>query len=140
MSITKIEACGGVVLRVIAGNPEVLVIFRRGYWDLPKGKREDAESLEECAVREVAEETGLSGIHIIQELGTTEHRYNEQGVTIHKTTYWYLMTADVESELTPQAEEDIERVDWMDFSEAFKRVGFQNLKVVLDRVRVHLPS
>lgn len=135
MNATNIEACGGVVVRNSSGKSEILAIFRRGYWDLPKGKREEGESLEQCAIREVSEETGVTGLSIINDLGTTVHHYSELGVMIHKTTYWYLMITDSDGALTPQSEEDIESVVWMDFEEAYKRVGFQNLKIVLSRAR-----
>jgi 8-oxo-dGTP pyrophosphatase MutT (NUDIX family) len=61
-----IEAAGGLVLNE-RGN--LLMIFRRGKWDLPKGKRDAGESIETCAVREVEEETGLVGVQLLKPVG-----------------------------------------------------------------------
>jgi len=51
------------------------MIFRRGKWDLPKGKLDKGETLEQCAVREVREETGLKKIKLQSPLMTTYHTY-----------------------------------------------------------------
>ena len=67
-----ITAAGGLVLNP---NTEILMIFRRGHWDLPKGKLDEGETIVSCAVREVQEETGLSDIHVDQFLLMTKHTY-----------------------------------------------------------------
>lgn len=127
-----IQACGGVVYRIESGRIQVLVIFRRGYWDLPKGKREEGESIAMCAVREVSEEVGIQIPMIVSELGTTLHTYSFEGTHYHKETHWFSMITR-STEFNPQLEEDIELVQWLDLDEAMKRVGFQNLKTVLIR-------
>ncbi|MCO6493377.1 MAG: NUDIX hydrolase [Phaeodactylibacter sp.] len=104
-----IEAAGGVVY-----NPkgEVLLIFKRDHWDLPKGKIDDGESREAAAVREVLEETGLSSAELGDFLGVTYHTYRgPKGGRVLKYTYWYRMKAADET-LAPQAEEDIEHAEW----------------------------
>jgi len=105
-----IEAAGGVVR-----NPDdrVLVIFRRGFWDLPKGKIDPGESPEEAAVREVMEETGLEAADLIGFLMPTYHIYREKGRRMLKHTYWFRMEAE-QDRLKPQAEEQIERAEWRD--------------------------
>jgi len=128
----SIQACGGVVYRITQTGVEVLCIYRRGYWDLPKGKREDNESLEMCAVREVSEETGIPLPMIVAKLGITTHTYSMDGISYNKETWWYSMITSA-IEFSPQHEEDIEQVVWMNLAEARKRVGYQNLRVVLDR-------
>jgi len=127
-----VQACGGVVYRIESGRIQILLIFRRGYWDIPKGKREDGESLAMCAVREVSEEVGIPFPMIVSDLGSTTHSYSLEGIQYHKETFWYTMITRA-SEFSPQHEEDIEQVQWMDLEEAQKRVGFQNLKTVLSR-------
>lgn len=127
-----IQACGGVVYRIMSGRIQVLVIYRRGYWDLPKGKREDGESITMCAVREVSEEVGIPIPMIVSNLGSTTHTYTFEGTQIHKETFWFSMITQ-STDFSPQHEEDIEQVQWMDLDEAIKRVGFQNLKTVLNR-------
>lgn len=112
-----IEAAGGVVR-----NPsgEVLLIFRKGHWDLPKGKQEDGESLEETAVREVEEETGISRLSVeapvsYPELSNdcTYHTYILDGKSILKGSFWYSMTTDYEGQAVPQIEEEIEKAIWV---------------------------
>ena len=54
---------------------EILVIFRRGSWDIAKGKLDPGETLKEAAVREVMEETGISGIKRKELIDITYHTY-----------------------------------------------------------------
>lgn len=122
-----VTAAGGYIVRRGAGEPEVLVIFRRGVWDLPKGKLDAGETVEECALREVREEIGIEDVHLHQPVGTTEHGYDDKEVYAVKTTHWFLMrTAD--TTFTPQKEEDIEQVAWMPWSEAVGCVGYEVLR------------
>jgi 8-oxo-dGTP pyrophosphatase MutT (NUDIX family) len=105
-----ITAGGGVIKNE---NNEVLFIFRRGKWDLPKGKLDDGESIEACAVREVREETGLAEVSITDFMGNTFHTYHEKGKFILKTTVWFRMQAPGNQRLTPQTEEDISAMAWL---------------------------
>jgi 8-oxo-dGTP pyrophosphatase MutT (NUDIX family) len=107
---TVIQAAGGLVTNK---NDEILMIFRRGKWDLPKGKLDKGETLEQCAVREVKEETGLQNISLQKALLTTFHTYHESGKFILKESYWYTMTISDKQPLVPQAEEDIAEARWV---------------------------
>ncbi|MGM0506667.1 MAG: NUDIX hydrolase [Bacteroidota bacterium] len=130
----QVDAGGGVVFRKDRGVCSLLLIFRRGVWDLPKGKLESGESIESCALREVKEETGACPLDIISSLQTTRHTYREGGELISKRTYWFAMEHTGElHDLTPQKEEQIESVAWVPPDEALKRVGYENLKTVLRR-------
>lgn len=131
-----VTAAGGAVFR--SGDEDgmlrVLLIYRRGVWDLPKGKLEDSESLEECAIREVTEETGSAySPKIITPLLKTYHEYEQDEVDYAKTTHWFAMQFPSASEIKfyPQIEEGIEQVKWFPVSEAKKRVGYANLIEVL---------
>lgn len=104
-----IKAGGGLVLN--EAN-ELLFIFRRGKWDLPKGKLDDGETMEECAVREVQEETGLQQVELKKHLITTWHTYDESGHHILKETAWYLLSAPKKQALTPQTVEQITEIEW----------------------------
>ncbi len=108
---TVIQAAGGLVL-----NPqkEILMILRRGKWDLPKGKLDPGESIEQCAIREVEEETGLKKVHSEGFLLTTYHTYHESGKFILKESHWYRMKAATPASLVPQKEEDIVQAVWAD--------------------------
>ena len=131
--VKPITAAGGVVFRTSGKNPdpEVLLIYRNGVWDLPKGKLEKGESIAMCASREVAEETHSELPLIISALGTTYHEYYEKNKKIGKTIYWYSMIFPKEQLLKPQLLEGIERVEWAPIEKAKKKVGFENLKDIL---------
>ena len=113
---THVKAAGGFVLNE---NKEVLMMFRRGKWDLPKGKMDKKETFEECAIRETEEETGLKNITLISPLITTYHTYHEGTRYILKETKWFSMKVRGEQKLIPQAEEQITKLEW---------VGKNNLK------------
>ncbi len=131
----QIKAAGGVVFRLSEEKAEleILLIYRNQTWDLPKGKLEKGETIQMCAVREVAEETGTQLPMVVDDLGTTYHEYTEKGKEIGKTTYWYSMVFPRYQSLTPQIEEGIELIEWVPLGKALEKVGFQNLKEVLFR-------
>lgn len=135
-------AAGGVIFVKTKGNKEtkVLLIYRNGFWDLPKGKLEKKESIPMCAVREVAEETGSEIPIIILGLGTTYHEYQEKKRLLGKTTYWYSMVFPRAQNLVPQESEGIEKMEWFELTKAEQLVGFDNLKEVLKRFKVQNPS
>ncbi len=107
---TFIQAAGGLVQNE---KEEILLIFRRGNWDLPKGKLDKGETLEQCAVREVEEETGLTDVSLIAPLPITYHTYHEGARFILKESHWYLMSAKGSQPLIPQTEEDIQEIKWV---------------------------
>ena len=104
----EIPAAGGVVMN---NKKEILFIFRRGKWDLPKGKINSGESADVAAIREVKEECGLQNLKIIKNLPSTYHTYVEDEQIIIKETYWFLMTTP-DNILIPQKEEDITKAEW----------------------------
>lgn len=107
----KLVKTGGGLIKNKEG--EILLIFRRGKWDLPKGKLDDNETLLECAIREVQEETGLKKIKPGKEIEITYHTYIEFGRHILKESHWFLMTAKENEPFTPQIEEDITEIKWV---------------------------
>jgi len=108
--LVVIKAAGGLVH---TENDHLLLIFRRGKWDLPKGKLDDNEEIETCAVREVNEETGLENIQIEKPLCITYHTYHQDGKFILKESHWYLMRTPKQTNLIPQLEEDIDKAEWI---------------------------
>jgi 8-oxo-dGTP pyrophosphatase MutT (NUDIX family) len=132
VDLKKIKAAGGVLFRKVkGGEPEVLLIRRNGYWDIPKGKLEDHETIEECAAREVAEETGIPVPEIRSYLCGTYHEYDERGERFGKTTYWYSMAETGRAEYSPQIEEGITELKWIDVDTAEEMVEYDNLREVL---------
>ena len=105
-----VKAAGGVVMNE---KNEILLIFRRGKWDLPKGKLTKGEDLETCAIREVEEETGLSNTRIEKLLNITYHTYMEGARYRLKETTWYIMRSTGKQNLLPQTEEDIIELKWV---------------------------
>lgn len=111
----NIKAGGGVVLN---DQGQFLAIYRRGHWDLPKGKREPEESYRQSALREVKEETGVKGLTLVDYLSKSYHVYRlKSGKRILKTTKWYLMSVPGLQKLKPQEEEGIEKVEWIEWAQ-----------------------
>lgn len=108
--MTTVEAAGGLVLNE---KGDVLMIFRRGSWDLPKGKIDPGESVEAAAIREVEEETGLSQLEVKLKLQITYHTYKTDNEFIIKPTHWFKMLLKGSQSLVPQTEEDITQICWM---------------------------
>ncbi|MEE4178078.1 MAG: NUDIX domain-containing protein [Bacteroides sp.] len=109
---TPHEAAGGLVI-----NPQgqLLFIFRKGKWDLPKGHPNPGETTTETALREVEEECGIDQLSIKAPLSCTYHVFpwkNEQWAL--KKTTWFLMTTPSTRKPTPQVQEDIIRAEWID--------------------------
>ena len=116
-----IEAAGGVVQN---DEGKILLIYRKGFWDLPKGKIEQGESIEEAAIREVKEETGVKRLQLgdpilFEGLSNqfTYHTYIYKEKVIMKASYWFKMSTDYAGRMVPQQEEDIEEVKWVHPSE-----------------------
>ena len=128
-----IEAAGGLVKNK---NNELLFIRRMGKWDLPKGKIEKGESLEQAALREVEEETGLKELILEEFLNNTFHIYTERnGEKILKTTYWFKMTYVGNSQPIPQKEEGISEVSFKNeemINNEVMRMTFENIRLILD--------
>lgn len=133
-------AAGGVVYKKDNGSIRILLIYRNGVWDLPKGKLEPDESVRECAVREVAEEVGISQLPTIEsKLRDTVHYYVMNGTKIKKITHWYLMHFEnPESGFIPQVQEGITKVEWCLMEKAKEKVGYENLEKVLTEVEKFL--
>lgn len=111
----KIVQAGGGLVKNAEGS--YLLIHRRGKWDLPKGKLDEGETIEECAVREVEEETGITNITLGKPLLVTRHVY-KYGVNKNiKESHWYHMSIDDRQVLVPQTEEDITEAKWVPATE-----------------------
>ncbi len=106
--------------KVYNTNNEILFIRRNGKWDLPKGKAEKNEDMETAAIREVEEETGVTGLEITKFLYRSYHIFKRNGEFRLKVTYWFEMKTDYDGELVPQKNEGITKVKWKDRKKAKK--------------------
>ncbi len=106
-----IEAAGGLVKNK---KNEYLFIYKKGKWDLPKGKIDKGEQPIETALREIHEETGLNKIEIVNEILNTYHIYRYKEKLILKKTYWFLINNNGPDDLILQTEEHIEKASWFE--------------------------
>lgn len=107
-----IEAAGGFIEK----ENKYLFIRRHNKWDLPKGKLEKGETIENAAIRECEEECQVKNLKIIKRLSSTFHIYRYKKGFALKQAYWFFMKTDYAQKLIPQKEEDITEVDWFDVS------------------------
>lgn len=125
------KAGGGVVY-----NPEgkVLFIKRNGKWDLPKGGIEKHEEIEDTAIREVEEETGVRQLKVTKKLPKTYHVFKRNGKYRLKITSWFEMTTSYDGVLVGQAEEGIEEVVWFDKEQikAAMSNSYENIKLLVE--------
>lgn len=112
-----IEAAGGLVKNI---DQKILLIFRCGKWDLPKGKLKKDELPEIGAIREVEEECGIQNLEIKKLVEITYHTYKVLGKDILKRTYWYEMVYHGNQNPTPQIEEEITEVKWIKNDQIFE--------------------
>jgi len=133
MQPIAIGAAGGYLTRDNAGRRELLLILRRGAWDLPKGKIDREETIRDAAIREVREELGIEDVHVGRSLGTTVHGYAKKEGYVVKTTHWMEMVTKAH-EFRPEADEGIERAEWFPWDEAVLRLGYESLRVHTRRI------
>jgi|JI10StandDraft_1071094.scaffolds.fasta_scaffold273711_1 ADP-ribose pyrophosphatase YjhB (NUDIX family) len=130
---TIIEAAGGLVLNKAS---HALLIFRHQKWDLPKGKIEKKETIEQAAIREVIEECGVKDLVIDEKLCITYHVYDLNDKKILKFSHWFLMRCqDNEPELVPQIIEGITDAKWMTATETLNILdqSYSSVRDVLTR-------
>ena len=132
----EIRAAGGAVLRAASDRRgEVLLVHRPGHrdWTLPKGKIERGESDEECALREVAEETGFECL-LGPELGET--RYRERRGREKSVRYWIMTVRDG----TFQPNSEVDEVRWVPLSTAARELSYPGDRAILDAIEPTLRS
>jgi 8-oxo-dGTP pyrophosphatase MutT (NUDIX family) len=125
-------AAGGLITN---SEEEILLMFRRGKWDLPKGKQDEGENLETCALREVAEETGLHNVELEHKITETLHFYTYKEKKILKHTYWYKMKFTGTELTIPQIEEDIVDIQWVkpEHLGKYLKFSYQNIADVFEK-------
>ncbi len=125
------RSAGGVVTRRIDGAGHFLLIRDPyGKLGLPKGHVENGETAEDAALREVCEETGLTGVVIGPSLGTTDWYFRFQGRLIHKYCQYFLMGSQF-GDAEPEREEGITECRWLPLDEAIAEVAYDNAREVV---------
>lgn len=125
-----VEAGGG---KVYNKEGQILFIYRNDKWDLPKGKAEAKESIEQTSIREVEEETGVKGLKITKPLETTYHIFKRNGKYKIKVTHWFEMTTTFTGNLWPQINEGITKVEWLSEMEAAQALenSYANIRLLI---------
>ncbi len=129
----KVYIAGGGL--VYNSKKQILFIHRNGRWDLPKGKIEKKEDIEDCAKREVMEETGVTGLQITRPLEITYHVFKRNGKFCLKETFWFEMTTDFTGDLVPQKKEGIKKAKWLNFEKAQDALdkSYENIKLLFPK-------
>lgn len=132
--VEKAVSAGGVVYRRSGDDTEVVICGRDsdGVWGLPKGTPDPGESLEETAVREVSEETGLH-VRIVDKVGVMEYWFARDGVRYHKWVHHYLLEAIGGD--TAEHDHEYDRVEWQPVGAALKTLSFKNEVEIVDKAR-----
>ncbi|UJH68098.1 NUDIX hydrolase [Allomuricauda sp. SCSIO 65647] len=129
--IPMVLAAGGVVKNK---KGKILFIYRNNKWDLPKGKLDKGESIENAAVREVEEETGVKNLVVDKYLHTTYHIFKHNGNFRLKQTYWFAMRTDFEGKLKAEKAEGITKAKWKGPKKTKKALknSYQNIRELFE--------
>lgn len=130
-----VRAAGGLVLK----NDQVLMIYRLGKWDLPKGKLNGNEKARVAAEREIEEECSIT-VEVHEKICTTWHAYMLDGRWALKKTTWFKMKCINDTYMKPQREEGIEDIRWMDETQLQKALEntYRNIVEVLNTYRLSM--
>jgi ADP-ribose pyrophosphatase YjhB (NUDIX family) len=128
--LPNVIAGGG---KVYNEEGKILFIYRNNKWDLPKGKVEGKETIEETAIREVEEETKVENLKITKPLPTTYHIFKRRGRYRIKITYWFEMSTNYEGKLKPQKKEGITKTKWLGKKKVKKALenSYANIKLLV---------
>jgi 8-oxo-dGTP diphosphatase len=132
----EVRAAGGAVLRVASDRRgEILLVHRPGYrdWTLPKGKIDHGESDEECALREVAEETGFECLLGPELRGT---RYRDRRGREKSVRYWIMTVRDGAF----RSNAEVDEVRWVPLSSAARELSYPGDRAVVDAIEPALRS
>lgn len=134
MPVEKAVSAGGIVYRSGPNGLEVVICGRDadGIWGLPKGTPDGGETLEETAVREVTEETGLD-VRIVDKVGVVEYWFARDGTRYHKWVHHYLMEPTGGD--TSRHDVEYDRVEWMPVEAAKKTLSFKNEASMVEKAR-----
>lgn len=143
--VKRARSAGGVVFRRGGASDEVLILVLQhegGKWMLPKGTIESGETPEAVALREVREETGLSRVRVVQDLG--EERYSffwrTEDTFYDKTVHYFLLEFLGGEDPQPQRDEGFTAAEWVTIDEAMARIKYKETLEIVRRARRALES
>ena len=133
--LSVVQAGGGLVRNQ---SGKMLFIFRKGKWDLPKGKIDKGETLEKGAKREVKEETGVKKLQLNGLAGVTYHVFKRNDKYQLKETHWFHMTTTYNGKLKPELQEDITKAKWKGPKKTAKALenSYGNIKHLLKDLKI----
>jgi len=131
----RATSCGGIVIRTYDGQPELCLGMRRRErngksWTLPKGTPDADETIEQTALREVAEETGLE-VRIVAPVGAIDYFFTQDGERIHKTVHFFLMESTGGS--LDAHDHEFEEVRWIPLEEARTLLTFPTERQIVEQ-------
>jgi 8-oxo-dGTP diphosphatase len=129
---TEVLAAGGIIIDAESGSPRVLLVHRPRYddWSFPKGKLDPGETVEQAAVREVEEETGLT-CRIIRKAATLRYAYRtrNKGALRPKKVHYFLMQRASGDIHVPG--EEVDKAEWFDIDDAIRKLSYEQDRKLL---------